>query len=187
MTPSKQAPKKVTEEAVTEDIVKKFGDEYEVINQRFADSLDDMTLAEIDEVCDNLQDDFNVRLTMTSRSMVIIDPAETVSDETRWTANAFWEGGRSKNLRLDELHNSRNPNTTGVGDTTDYGLAAMILQRAGLGGHEKFQELRSIFGRALLYEIDNPREWLNPNVHVILTQEARGITGTDSEIAGMEK
>lgn len=106
---------------------------------------------------------------------------ETITGETRWLKNLFFDGAPTKYPRLDELHNAKNPNVTGVGDMTDYELACEILRRAGLGTHWKFSELAEMFAECLFHEIDDPMRWLNP-VYDTADKSERKITGTTTEV-----
>lgn len=83
--------------------------------------------------------------------------------ETRWVKNAFFEGGSTKYIRLDEVHNFLNDNNFGEGDTTDEELAAEILRRAGLVEHVRYEELKE--GLTDFFStIPSPAmEWINPN------------------------
>lgn len=83
-------------------------------------------------------------------------------DTARWVANHFFEGGRTKKPRLDEIHNFANGNLAGHCDTSDRALAAMILNRAGISEHYKYEDLRELLADALA-SIDNPTQWLNPD------------------------
>lgn len=87
---------------------------------------------------------------------------EPVTGEKRWVANQFWQGGATKYPRLDEARNFHDPNATGVFDTSDEDLARAILQRAGLAGHLKYEDLVKTIGQAFSRSVRNPQKWLNP-------------------------
>ena len=86
-----------------------------------------------------------------------------VPAKTRWVANAFFNGGSTKYVRLDELHNYLNDNNFGQGDTTDEELATEILRRAGLVEHPRHDEIRDAL-REFFETIPDPAmKWINPN------------------------
>lgn len=82
---------------------------------------------------------------------------------TRWVKNAFFDGGVTKYIRLDEIHNFLNDNHFGEGDATDKDIAAEILRRAGLVEHSKYSEI--LQGLTEFFETipDPAMEWINPN------------------------
>lgn len=83
--------------------------------------------------------------------------------QTRWVQNAFFNGGWTKNIRLDEIHNHLNDNNAGQGDATDEQIAAEILRRAGLVEHVRYKEI--LQGLTEFFESipDPAMEWINPN------------------------
>lgn len=91
-------------------------------------------------------------------------------NQTRWTLNEFYEGGRNSQMRLDQLHNEANVNTQGNTDTTDLGLAKHILNRAGLGGRHFYEELSLHFAKALA-SIPHPARFVNPDLPVPVESE----------------
>lgn len=86
------------------------------------------------------------------------DPAPT-----RWVKNAFFNGGSTKRIRLDEIHNELNNNNLGQGDITDYELAKEIMSRAGLVEHPRFNELVEGLAEFLETIPDPAMNWINPN------------------------
>lgn len=89
--------------------------------------------------------------------------SELVPQQTRWVKNAFFRGGSTKNVRLDEIHNQLNNNVANTGDITDYELAKEIISRAGLVEHVRFNELVQGLADFLETIPDPAMEWVNPN------------------------
>jgi hypothetical protein len=94
------------------------------------------------------------------------NPPEKVAPKTRWVKNAFFNGGTTKYVRLDELHNELSGNNYGQGDFTDHDLAAEIVSRAGLLEHPRYEEI--VDGLTEFFETipDPAMQWINPNYGV---------------------
>jgi hypothetical protein len=86
--------------------------------------------------------------------------------QTRWVKNAFFNGGSTTRIRLDELHNEFNGNVYGQGDSTDLDIADEILERAGLREHVRFNEIRQGLADFLADVPDPAMKWVNPNYGV---------------------
>lgn len=89
--------------------------------------------------------------------------SEKVPPKTRWVKNAFFNGGTTKYVRLDELHNHLNDNHFGQGDTTDEELATEIMRRAGMVEHPKHDEIRDALRDFFEMIPDPAMKWINPN------------------------
>lgn len=97
-----------------------------------------------------------------SWSLTLHDDAVNYDNETRWVRGSFFDGGVSKNLRLDERHNQQDPNDPTPTDTSDVQLATEILLRADLLERIFSAELVELFARALA-TIKDPVKFANPN------------------------
>lgn len=109
-----------------------------------------------------------------------VDPDETQRaqeldpvDEKVFSANLFWEGGDTYNIRLDELHALQERQMRGeepsVGDASARDLVERIFKRAGLLDRRWADELIQVFAEALLStargDDGNVNTWLNSQYH----------------------
>jgi hypothetical protein len=103
-------------------------------------------------------------LDMTNETEKENPPDETLPKD-RWVKNAFFSPNppATKNLRLDELHNLVNRNHDGVNDTTDYELAEMILERANLKEHVRYNEIAQGLADFFSSVPEPAMQWINPN------------------------
>lgn len=96
----------------------------------------------------------------------------TVSrDDKVFSANEFWEGAPTHQLRYDEVTAMRDRLHTGTpvntGDASAWDIVGMLLKRAGVSGHRLFGEkLHDVFADALCAEVgDDPWGWVNPQYY----------------------
>src|SRR5712664_2765049 len=95
----------------------------------------------------------------------------TVSrDDKVFSANEFWEGAPTHQIRHDEVNALRLRLTTGeevhTGDASAQDIVDMVFKRAGVTGHRLFEKLAPIFADALAKEVgDDPWGWVNPQYY----------------------
>jgi hypothetical protein len=84
-----------------------------------------------------------------------------------FSANEFWEGQPTHQIRHDEVNALRAAQTTGVdvatGDASAQDIVDQLLKRAGVTGHPLFSKLATAFADAIMKVAgDDPRLWVNP-------------------------
>lgn len=87
----------------------------------------------------------------------------SIEPKLRWVKNAFFEGGWTKNIRLDEIRNHLNRQSPGQGDMSDEQLSEEILRRAGLIEHARYQEIKTALTTFFASIPDPAMQWVNPN------------------------
>lgn len=91
-------------------------------------------------------------------------------DDKVFSANEFWEGAPTHQIRHDEVNALRLRLTTGeevhTGDASAQDIVDMVFKRAGVTGHRLFEKLAPIFADALAKEVgDDPWGWVNPQYY----------------------
>jgi hypothetical protein len=108
-------------------------------------------------------------------------------ERKRWMRNAFFTGGRTKNPRLDEIHNTLDATLVGKYDASDMDIAALILQRAGLSGHTKISSLTKVIA-AGLSTIKDTDEFLNPDYHTTnVPEKLPAVRGLTTDVVEMKE
>jgi hypothetical protein len=91
-------------------------------------------------------------------------------DDKVFSANEFWEGAPTHQIRHDEVNALRLRLTTGeevhTGDASAQDIVDQVFKRAGVTGHSLFSKLAPIFADALAAEVgDDPWGWVNPQYY----------------------
>lgn len=101
-----------------------------------------------------------------SNLLMVFGRVAMVYPHTRWVIDEFYNGGSNIAVRLDHLHNERNPNTAGNTDTRDENLALDFLNRAGV--HNEFVRTRlSALLPGFFFLIGHPDIFVNPNARYV--------------------
>lgn len=91
-------------------------------------------------------------------------------DDKVFSANEFWEGAPTHQIRHDEVNALRLRLTTGeevhTGDASAQDIVDQVFKRAGVTGHRLFEKLAPVFADALAKEVgDDPWGWVNPQYY----------------------